>query len=275
MDCQRLSKRHRFVYLLGWLSVVNQHLGVAVRAPPCADHENVKIAMTDTLSTEKRSSGRRIGRIGRPRRELAGKVDDRILDAARRAFIKRGLAGASIDEIASMARAGKPTIYARFPNKMALFAAVVMRNVVTVTGRFAGHAPSGTTVEERLTNLGATMLEWALAGDTVDLMRVAISEANRFPDLADSVHGMARRCGEETVGRLLSDVAQSDGLALPAFSPERLATTTQFFMDLVFKPMIMRALFGEKLKALRAEIGPHVARSVAFFLAACRHGGVH
>jgi len=215
-------------------------------------------------------------RSGRPRRELAGEVDERILDAARRAFIKRGLAGASIDEIAAMARAGKPTIYARFPNKVALFTAVVMRNVATVTGSFAGHVPAGTTVEERLTNLGATLLEWALAGDTVDLMRVGISEANRFPDLANSVHGMARRCGEDTVGRLLSDVAQSDGLGtLPAFAPERLATTTQFFMDLVFKPMIMRALFGEKLKALRAEIGPHVARSVAFFLAACRHGGVN
>src|SRR5580704_12651166 len=205
-------------------------------------------------------------RSGRPRRELAGEVDERILDAARRAFLERGLAGASIDEIANMARAGKPTIYARFPNKVALFSAVVMRNVAAVTGRFEGHMPTGTTVEERLTNLGMTLLHWALAGDTVDLMRVGISEAHRFPDLANSVHGMARRCGEDTVGRLLSDVAQSDGLgALPAFAPERLAATTQFFMDLVFKPMIMRALFGEKLKALRAEIGPHVARSIAFF----------
>jgi AcrR family transcriptional regulator len=214
-------------------------------------------------------------RSGRPRREDAGEVDERILDAARRAFLERGLAGASIDEIASMARAGKPTIYARFPNKVALFSAVVMRNVATVTGRFAGHLPAGTTVEERLTNLGTMLLHWALAGDTVDLMRVGISEAHRFPDLANSVHGMARRCGEGTVGRLLSEVAQSDGLgALPAFAPERLATTTQFFMDLVFKPMIMRALFGEKLKPLRAEIKAHVARSVAFFLTACRHGGV-
>jgi len=34
----------------------------------------------------------------------------------------------------------------------------------------------------------------------------------------------------------------------------------------------LRALFGEDLKALRADIGPHVARTVAFFLAACRHG---
>jgi hypothetical protein len=36
----------------------------------------------------------------------------------------------------------------------------------------------------------------------------------------------------------------------------------------------MQALFRENLEPLRAEIGPHVARSVAFFLAACRNGGV-
>ena len=232
--------------------------------------------MGKVAATAKRSRKTSSVRSGRPRRELAGEVDERILDAAHRAFIERGLAGASIDEIAAMARAGKPTIYARFPNKVALFTAVVMRNVATVTSRFAGHVPAGTTIEERLTNLGATLLEWALAGDTVDLMRVGISEADRFPDLANSVHGMARRCGEDTVGRLLSDVAQSDGLGtLPAFAPERLAATTQFFMDLVFKPMIMRALFGEKLQALRGQIKDHVARSVAFFLAACRHGGVN
>ena len=44
--------------------------------------------------------------------------------------------------------------------------------------------------------------------------------------------------------------------------------------DLVLLPLVLRALFGEKLKQLRAEIGPHVTRSIAFFLAACGHGGV-
>jgi len=32
--------------------------------------------------------------------------------------------------------------------------------------------------------------------------------------------------------------------------------------------MLLRALFNEDLAALRVEIRPHVARSVAFFLAA-------
>jgi len=86
---------------------------------------------------------------------------------------------------------------------------------------------------------------------------------------------MARDRATQAVARLLAEAAQSDELGtLPAFAPERVTTTTRFFQDVVVLPLVMRALFGEKLKQLRAEIGPHVARSVAFFLAACRHGGV-
>jgi hypothetical protein len=36
--------------------------------------------------------------------------------------------------------------------------------------------------------------------------------------------------------------------------PERLATTTEFFIDLIVARLLMRALFGESLKLLRAEI---------------------
>jgi hypothetical protein len=48
--------------------------------------------------------------------------------------------------------------------------------------------------------------------------------------------------------------------------------TARRFLDLVVLPMLMRALFGEDLAVLRAEIEPHSARSVAFFLAACGQG---
>jgi hypothetical protein len=45
-------------------------------------------------------------------------------------------------------------------------------------------------------------------------------------------------------------------------------------MDLVVWPILVRALFGEKLKGLRAEVEADVACSVAFFLGGCRQGGV-
>jgi AcrR family transcriptional regulator len=218
---------------------------------------------------------RRAARTGRPPRELAGEVEPRILDAARRVFLEHGLAGASMDEIAKRACAGKPTIYARFPNKEALFTAVVMQSVAANIARFEEHTPTGSTIEERLESVAITILRWILVSDSIRLMQVAIAEAARFPNLASSVYRMARERGAEAVARLLSDAAQTDELGmLPAFAPERLAVTTRLFQDLVFMPLLIRALFGEKLKPLRAEIGPHVTRSVAFFTAACRHPGI-
>jgi AcrR family transcriptional regulator len=181
-----------------------------------------------------------------------------------------------MEEIADLAHAGKPTIYARFPSKEALFAAVMMHNIAANIARFESHAPTGATIEERLASVGTTVLDWALVSDTVGLMRLAIAEARRFPDLANSVHQMAHVRGAEALARLLGEAAQSDELArLPAFAPERLVATTRFFLDLLLLPLLMRALLGEELKPLRAEITPHVARSVTFFRAACRQGGVN
>ncbi len=210
-------------------------------------------------------------RTGRPPRDRAGEVDARILAAAHQAFLEHGLAGARMEAIAARARAGKPTIYARYPDKEALFVAVVLRNVARVTS-IETHVPAGADLEERLIDLGVTFLRGALVADTVGLMRLVISEATRFPDLAGSVHQMAHERGVQAGMRLLTEATQTDDTtgALPAFSPPRLATTARFFFDLVFWPPLKHALFGEKLKTLRAGIRPHVASSVAFFLAACR-----
>ena len=218
---------------------------------------------------------RRTVRTGRPPRELAGEVEARILEAARRVFLERGFAGASIEEIAGLARAGKPTIYARFPGKDALLAAVVMHNVAANIAQYGRHVPTGATVEDRLVDIGAVLLRRVLDADYIGLVRLAISEARRFPDLASRVHLMARERATDAVALLLGEAAQSDELgSVPAFAPDRLATTSRFFLDLVLLPLLLRALLGEKVEPLRAEIDPHVARSVAFFLAACRHGGV-
>ena len=232
-----------------------------------------KVTLTKRRSKERKE--RRTVRAGRPPRELAGEVDARILDAAQRLFLERGLGSTSVDEIASLARAGKPSIYCRFPSKETLFTAVVTRGLIASIERFGSDAPTGASVEERLESVGVTILKWVLVSETIGLVRLAIAEARRLPALASRVNRMARERGDEAVARLLGEVAQSDKLGkLPAFAPERLAATSRFFCDLIAWPLVARALYGEKLKVLHAEIEPHVASSVAFFIAACRHGGV-
>ena len=152
------------------------------------------------------------GRAGRPPKLLAGEVDTRILDAARRVFLERGLAGASIDEIAARAGAGKPTIYARFPGKEALFAAVVMREVETKVALVERQINADGSLEARLRRLAEQILDRALTPDTLDLMRLSISEARRFPDLASGVHGMACERGAEPVARVLAEGRNPTGL---------------------------------------------------------------
>jgi AcrR family transcriptional regulator len=213
------------------------------------------------------------GRPGRPSRERAGEVDERILDAAREVFLARGFDGASIDEIAQVARAGKPTIYARFPGKEALYAAVVERNVVSNT-RPENFTLAGDTFEHRLINLSTALLERALNENTVGLIRVSISEARRFPEFALKVTDMARAHGLEATARLLRELVQRD----PAVGHGRLAAdqipmTARTFMELIFYPLLFRALTGEDLGKLRGEIHAHVVERVTFFLAASGHIG--
>ena len=96
-------------------------------------------------------------RCGRPPRGLAGQVEERILDAAGQVFLEHGFQGASVDEIAEVACAGKPTIYARFPNKHALFAAVIERLVSRHTSLDPFSCPGG-SIEQRLDALAAVIL---------------------------------------------------------------------------------------------------------------------
>jgi AcrR family transcriptional regulator len=210
-------------------------------------------------------------RRGRPPREQAGEVEERILDAARSVFLARGFEGASIDEIAQVARAGKPTIYARFDGKEALYAAVVARNVQTNT-RFEGLALEGASFEGKLVNLGVTLLERALTENTVGLIRVSISEARRMPEFALSVTEMARAHGLEAITRLLQDLAQTEHRDQGPFAADRIPATASIFMELVFFPMLFRALTGEDVGALHKEIRVHVTQRVAFFLAATEAG---
>lgn len=216
---------------------------------------------------------RSAARTGRPPRDRIGEVEERILDGAQKVFLARGLEGASVDEIAEAAHAGKPTIYARFPHKEAIFIAVMERMVRRRTEAVAAARLSiegDLAIEERLAGFAALLLRSALVEDTVALVRAAIAEARRFPDLASSVHRMLRERGDDEVGRLLAELVAAGQLPrTPALAPERLTATAGRFIGLAMLPLMMRGLFGEPLASLRNEIDAHVRQAVEFFLAGC------
>jgi AcrR family transcriptional regulator len=208
------------------------------------------------------------GRLGRPPRDSAGDVKARILEAAQQVFLKSGYQSASIDEIAEMAPASKPTIYAHFPGKEALFGAVVAR-VISSLANFEGYVPNGRSVEDKLTSLGTELVE-RFINDTVRVARATIAEADRFPALSRHVHEAGRDRAAAAVSHVLNDATHALSRApRAAFGSRRSFATAQIFMDLILLPMLMRALMGDEAKALRKEVPTFVRERVSFFLAAC------
>ena len=107
------------------------------------------------------------------------------------------------------------------------------------------------------------------------MIRLAIGEARRFPDLGSLVVGIIRERGSETIARLLGEATAAGEIGtLPEFDADHIAATAGFFRDLVVLPIIMRALSGEAIEVLRAEVESHVRQRAAFFLGACRHDGI-
>lgn len=212
----------------------------------------------------------RAARVGRPPTELAGEVEARILEAAARVFLAHGFDGASIGEIAEAARAGKATIYARYPDKEALFAAAFLRRLAQRNARLETFAPTGATVEERLARIGVALVEESLTEDFLGLMRLAIAESRRRPDLAKGLVRNARERGGRIVAHLLME-----GVGEPLLSDEAQATlAARFFAEAVLLPFLLRALAEEDLGQLRAEAAEHVSARARFFLAALRNGGL-
>ncbi|MDE3177040.1 MAG: TetR/AcrR family transcriptional regulator [Pseudomonadota bacterium] len=208
-------------------------------------------------------------RSGRPPSERACEVEPRILDAAARVFLERGFDGASIELIAETARAGKPTIYARYRDKAALFEAAFLRRLAARNERLETHRPQGDTVEARLTSIGVALALESLTEDFIGLMRLAIAQSRRMPEMGESLMGQTRERGGRLVARLLREE-----ICAPGWTEARALKAGRIFAEVVLLPFLLRALSTRDLSGLRAEVEPHVADRVGFFLAGLRNGGL-
>jgi len=182
-------------------------------------------------------------RGGRPSAEHAGEVDRRILDAATTLFLRAGFDATSCDQVVAMAGAGKATLYARYANKDALFSAVVHRALEGVAPAAPDLAPA-MSIRERLRAVGLHLLQQALTEESVALLRVCLTTAQRLPELSRMVDQSGRDSGVASI------VA-----ALAGPSPDQVEAATaiaQRFIDLVIVPQQMRALVGDDREQLDA-----------------------
>src|SRR5271169_1422803 len=204
-------------------------------------------------------------RGGRPSRAAAALLGERILDVATELFLAEGYGATSIEAVAQRARISKRTFYHRFPDKAALFGAVVHRIIEELRPPADTPLYEGGSLEEVLRRLARLILRAALMPMALSLNRLMVAEAQRFPELTAIV---ARQGGRaEVVGHIalmFEREARTGTLAIdrPEFAAEQ-------FLQLVVTLPQRRALgLGSPMTA--AEADAWADDCVNLFLNGCR-----
>jgi AcrR family transcriptional regulator len=180
-------------------------------------------------------------------------------------FLAQGYGATSIEAVAQQARISKRTFYHRFPDKAALFGAVVRRIVEELRPPAGASLYEGGNLEQVLGRLARLMLGAALTPKALALNRLMVAEAQRFPELAAIVAregGRAELAGQITA--MLEREARAGGLAI-----DRAAFAAEQFLQLVVSLPQRRAL-GLGTPMTQSELDAWADDCVNLFLNGCR-----
>ncbi|MGZ4620078.1 MAG: TetR/AcrR family transcriptional regulator [Frankiaceae bacterium] len=128
-----------------------------------------------------------------------------IVDAAAAAFLRNGYLGTSMDEIAAAAGVSKQTVYKHFADKERLFREVVVATLNEASDPVHVEVRSlqdSGDVEADLRDLARRQLALVMQPQIMQLRRLVIGEAGRFPELGRMFH-------EQGPGRTISALATS------------------------------------------------------------------
>jgi TetR/AcrR family transcriptional repressor of mexJK operon len=206
------------------------------------------------------TAGRPTGQTRSPHKRQA------IVDAATRLFLQQGYQGTSMDEIAAEAAVSKQTVYKQFTDKEQLFNDIVLgitdraEPIVETIHRLFGEIVD---LDEGLAHLARTYAVAVIRPSVLRLRRLVISEADRFPDLAQAYFERAPGRALEAIATGLQGLVDRGWLRI-----DDPATAATHFAYLVLGPLIDKALFYPRTRVSDAEILHTCTTGVRAFIAA-------
>lgn len=127
--------------------------------------------------------------------------------AARSVFLSRGFSAATTDMIQQAAGVSKATVYAHYPTKEALFIAVVDAECERFIASVRALRFPSTRLDDVLMALARAYLEIVLSPTALDLFRVVVADAPRFPELARKFYLAGPHSLNEIVAAHLDEAA--------------------------------------------------------------------
>lgn len=163
------------------------------------------------------------GKRGRPSRAEERAITFAILEAALRLFLEHGYGATSMKRIGEEACVAPNTLYARFPDKEALFKAIIeWKTALWKVTNPPRYAKPGASFKEVLEVAIMAMFDAMGREDITALARLLTLEAGRFPEVASIYHEIAVTVGQEG---LTASIRQNSACNLSDEDARDLATT--------------------------------------------------
>jgi AcrR family transcriptional regulator len=141
-----------------------------------------------------------------PDRELSDAAAARrqaFIDAGREAFFAKGYAGTTMSSIAAAVGGSKTTLWTYFPSKEDLFAAVLDDLAEQYCEALTVDLPPDAPLEPTLRRFLEALMRTILSEPIIELQRLVIGEATRFPHLAKMFFDRAPGPGRARVAAYL------------------------------------------------------------------------
>ena len=161
---------------------------------------------------------------------------ERILFAAKEVFFEQGFERASMDAVASRAKASKRTLYARFESKERLFLEVIEFVRGLVLGGVGSPADYANDPAEALVLFCGRYLEILLYQGAIQMCRLTMAETSRLPEGAARFYDLMFTEVASRLSTYLSDSYQVTGSDADDLADRLLGR--------ILYPRFPRALFG-------------------------------
>jgi len=190
-----------------------------------------------------------------------------IVDAARAVFLRKGYGGASMDEIAALAAVSKQTVYKHFAGKQQLFTAIITGDIdatETLTHAMVASLADSDDLDEDLRHFARQHIVEVLQPHLIQLRRIIIAEAERFPELARTWYASGPERAHATLAEQFQALARRGLLRVD----DPLLAAQQFNWLILSIPLNRAMFHGSDTGSPPGELERYADEGVRVFLAA-------
>ena len=162
-----------------------------------------------------------------------------IVQAATEVFLEDGFTAASMDRIVEKAGVSKRTLYNYYKSKDEIFLDVMQTHLSSIYANFEARPNRSAGLKEQLRRVGIELLRLANSSATLSLFRIAASEVQRFPELAQRFFEHSFEDVIDGIASILDREREKSGTRI---TDTRAAS--ECFLDLLIGTAYLGVIFG-------------------------------